>query len=292
MIEGKARGFLWVFAAYAVAAAVALAIGAATRGRHPLAVVLVADVAATLVVFGFSYRFDNSSFYDAYWSVAPLPIATYWALHPAEVAADGTRQAAVLGVLALWGCRLTFNWARGWEGLAHEDWRYLKLRREQGRRYWLVSLAGIHLAPTLWVWMGLLPVYVAVCAGSAPFGAIDALALAVTVGAVWIEARADKELRAFRTGGAPPDAVLAKGLWAYSRHPNYFGEMSFWWGLFLFAIAADPRAWWTGIGAVSIMLMFRFASLPMMETRMRERRPGYAAHAARTSLVIPWLPRR
>jgi steroid 5-alpha reductase family enzyme len=289
----RQRGFLWIFLAYAVAAVVGVAAGVAYGGeRHPLAVVLVADLAATLAIFAFSYRFDNSSFYDAYWSVAPLPIGVYWALRPEASAAPGWRQAAVLAALAIWGGRLTFNWARGWEGLRHEDWRYEKLRREQGKLYWLVSLAGLHLAPTMWVWMGLLPVYVAVCRGSAPLGPLDLFAALVTGGAIWIEARADRELRAFRTKGARPGEILAEGLWAYSRHPNYFGEMSFWWGLFLFGMAADPAAWWSAIGAVSITLMFRFASLPMMETRMQERRPGYAEHAARTSLVVPWPRRR
>ena len=63
--------------------------------------------------------------------------------------------------------------------------------------------------------------------------------------------------------------------------------MSFWWGLYLFGLAAAPGWWWTGVGALSIVLLFRFASLPMIETRMNERRPDWPAHAARTPLVLP-----
>ena len=84
---------------------------------------------------------------------------------------------------------------------------------------------------------------------------------------------------------------LQTGLWRGSRHPNYLGEMGFWWGLWLFAMAANPAYWWTGIGALCITLMFRFVSLPLIETRMNARRPGYAAFAERSSLVLPW-PRR
>ena len=71
-------------------------------------------------------------------------------------------------------------------------------------------------------------------------------------GAIWIEARADKQLRRFVSGNPAPGAILSDGLWSLCRHPNYFGEMGFWWGLTLFGLAADPSWWWTGIGAVSI----------------------------------------
>ncbi len=80
-------------------------------------------------------------------------------------------------------------------------------------------------------------------------------------------------------------------MWAWSRHPNYLGEMGFWWGLYLFGLAANPDWWWTIVGPLAITLMFRFVSLPMIETRMRERRPGYADFAARSSLVLPRPPR-
>jgi len=80
------------------------------------------------------------------------------------------------------------------------------------------------------------------------------------------------------------------GLWKFSRHPNYFGEMGFWWGLYLFGLAADPSCWWwTIIGPLAITLMFRFISLPMIEKRMIERRPQFASHAQHTPLVIPWF---
>jgi steroid 5-alpha reductase family enzyme len=190
-------------------------------------------------------------------------------------------------LIALWGGRLTWNWLRGWQGLGHEDWRYLDLRRKTGAAYWLVSFAGIHMAPTLWVFLGMLPVYVTMAAGREPFGYLDLVASAVTLGAIWIEARADKQLKRFRESGPEAQAFLHTGLWARSRHPNYFGEMGFWWGLWLFAVAADPAWWWTLVGPLGISLMFRFVSLPLIETRMLERRPAYAEWIQRSSLVIP-----
>ncbi|RMD85249.1 MAG: DUF1295 domain-containing protein [Candidatus Dadabacteria bacterium] len=279
------RAWAWVAAAYAAAMVVAVLVARAVPGSDPLWVAFVADVAATLVVFGFSVLHDNSSFYDPYWSLAPIPIAVYW-VASAPAPASKLRAALIVVLICVWGLRLTWNWARGWQGLGHEDWRYVDLRRKTGRFYWPVSLAGIHMLPTLWVFGGLLPVYAALVAGTRGFGVLDLVAAVVTAAAIWIEAEADRQLRAFRMRPHRPDEILATGLWARSRHPNYFGEMSFWWGLYLFGLAAAPSWWWTGVGALAITLMFRFISLPMMEERMLARRPGYAEHQRRTPLVL------
>lgn len=280
-----------IILAYIVAALAALVAGVLAPFQHPLAVAACADVAATIAVFLFSFAFGNSSFYDAYWSVAPLPMALYWTVQT-ESPVDRTRQLVVLMLVAVWGARLTFNWARGWQGLHHEDWRYLDLRARSGRAYWLVSFFGLHMFPTITVFLGCLGVYVATALGERPFHDLDVIAAIVTAGAIWIEARADRELHDFRNSAPQPGAILADGLWAWSRHPNYFGEMSFWWGLWLFGVAAVPQSWWWTLpGPLVITVMFRFASLPLMEERSHARRPGYAEHARRTSLIIPWPPR-
>jgi steroid 5-alpha reductase family enzyme len=286
------RSHVLILSAYAVAALAAIVKAAVVPFEHPLAVAAAADVAATVVVFAFSYAFGNSSFYDPYWSIAPLPLALYWAASPASSVAVGARQLLVITLVAVWGARLTYNWARGWTGLHHEDWRYIDLRARNPRSYWLVSFAGIHMFPTVVVFLGCLPIWVAVSRGGRAFGVLDAVAGVVTAGAIWIEARADFELHRFRASRLAPGAILDRGLWGWSRHPNYFGEMSFWWGMWLFGVAAEPGSWWwTAAGAVVITLMFRFVSLPLMEERMRARRVGYDEHAARTSLVVPWPPR-
>ena len=271
---------------------VALITGIVVGPAHPIAIAAWADVAATAAVFAFSAAHRNSSFYDPYWSAVPIAIVLFWALVPDSPDVNAPRVLLVFGFVALWGCRLTFNWVRGWQGLQHEDWRYVRLQEQTGRAYWLVSFSGIHMMPTIWVFLGLLPVYAAVAVGTKPLGALDLLAALVTAAAIAIEARADQELRRFRTApGRQPGDILASGLWARSRHPNYLGEISFWWGLYLFGLAAAPDWWWTIVGPASITLMFRFVSLPMLETRMLERRPDFAQHQKRTSMVIPW-PRK
>ena len=116
----------------------------------------IADVVATAVIFGFARAYDNSSFYDPYWSVAPpVLLAYWWAAH-----GDGGIRIVALAVLVgLWSVRLTHNWVRGWQGLAHQDWRYTDLRANTGRWYPLVDLLGIQMLPTVLVFIGSLPVW-------------------------------------------------------------------------------------------------------------------------------------
>jgi len=258
---------------------------------HPLWIVAVADFAGTVAIFAFSFAFGNSSFYDAYWSVAPPLIAVYLALVPGAAGGDRARLLLVITLVTFWAVRLTWNWARGWTGLAHEDWRYLDLRAKSGKAYWGVSFGGIHLFPTIQVFLACLPLSPAL-ASPRPLGFLDVLAVLVTAVGIFFELVADNQLRRFVRSKPPREKILDTGLWSWSRHPNYFGEMTFWWGVWLFGLSADPGWWWTAIGPVAITLMFRFASLPMIETRMAERRAGWAEHAARVPLVIPRWPRR
>ena len=285
----RKSAFLAIAAAYAASFVAAAMVVLLVPSDDPLFLALWADVAATCVIFGFSVRHDNSSFYDAYWSVAPVPIAIYWMLRPEAAGADSLRQLVVLTLVCAWALRLTFNWARGWSGLDHEDWRYVDKREQTGSLYWAVSFAGLHMVPTLLVFAGCLALWPALAAGTQPFGALDVLAAGITGGAILLEATADQQLRRFRLSKPAPEAILETGVWAYCRHPNYLGEMGFWWGLFFFALAADPTAWWFGGGAVGITLLFRFLSLKLIDDRMLARRPDYKVRMETVPALIPRL---
>jgi steroid 5-alpha reductase family enzyme len=243
-----------------------------------------ADALATVVVFGFSVVLDNSSVYDPYWSVAPMAIAPALAV---AGEAPFLRKVVVVALVLLWGARLTYNWARGWEGLGHEDWRYVEMRRT-GRAYWVVSFVGIHMMPTVLVFLGCLSLLPALVTGTKAPGPIDVLAFAVTLGAIALEGVADQQLRAFRLSSPAPGTILETGVWAWCRHPNYLGEIGLWWGLFLFAMAADHAAWWTVCGPLAITLLFSFVSAPLLDKRSLARRPRYADHMARVPALFPW----
>jgi steroid 5-alpha reductase family enzyme len=266
------RRLLWaVGVAYLAGLLAALGAAWLLPGRHPVLVAAVADVAATLVVFAFSVRHDNSSVYDPYWSVAPIAVVAYWLAQASPGAAPLRQGLATLLVLA-WATRLTANCMLRWRSLADEDFRYAEMRPRAGRAYWLVSFLGFHLMPTLWVFLGLLPLWPALALPGRPPGLLDAAAALVTAGAITIEALADLQLRAFLAAPRRPGALLDNGLWAVSRHPNYVGEVLFWWGLWLFGLAADPGWWWTVAGPLAITLLFGFVSVPLMERRLAARR--------------------
>jgi steroid 5-alpha reductase family enzyme len=282
------RAYTWIVIVYAFACVAAVAAGLLISGQHPILVAAVADGVATVVVFAFSVRFNNSSMYDPYWSVAPVPIALFWVLGAGSGSVNRVRQIVVCLLVALWAVRLTANWALRWTGLQDEDWRYADRRRRHGRSYWIVSFLGIHLVPTVLVYLGCLSLYPVLGSGARPLGPLDLLAVVITGGAIWLEARADRELRRFRASKPDPDAVLATGVWSWCRHPNYTGEIAFWWGLFCFGLAADPRYWWTVVGPLAMVGLFAFISVPMMQERMMALRPAYADYRARTMALIPW----
>ena len=285
------RDFLLVLLAYAVAFFIALGTGNFFRHSQPVYIILAADIAGTLVIYLFGRVFRNASFYDPYWSVAPPVIALFWVFGFSSGNAVILRQIIVVTLVFLWGLRLTYNWARRWRGIKHEDWRYMDFRKKSGTWFWLVDLVGIELMPTIFVFLGCLSLYPALLAGNSSFGVIDVIAIIITAGAILLEAVADEQLKSFVKKGPPPDAIMADGLWAYSRHPNYLGEVSFWWGLFFFGLAADAGYWWTIIGPVLITLLFTTISIPMMEKRLLSKRPGYAGLQKRVPPLLPWFPK-
>jgi steroid 5-alpha reductase family enzyme len=281
-----------VAAAYAIALAVAaawLVWGPDTRWLW--LDTLIADLLATLVVFAASRMYGNSSFYDPYWSVVPPALLVFW-WSQGGLGIDDVRSWLVAAVMFLWAIRLTANWIHGFPGLHHEDWRYPMLRDQAGRMELPVDLFAIHLVPTVEVFLATLPVYVVVTRPGRELGWLDAIALLVGLGAVALELISDLQMLRF-VRQRRPGQVMDRGLWSWSRHPNYFGELSFWFSLALFGVAASPAdAWWLFAGTVAMLAMFLGASIPMMEERSLERRPGYQAVIDRVPRLVPRPPRR
>ncbi|MCJ7701352.1 MAG: DUF1295 domain-containing protein [Anaerolineales bacterium] len=290
--RGMKSAYFKITLAYLAAGAAALLLGGWIGPGHPLLVVALADLAGTLVIFAFSLVYNNSSFYDPYWSLAPVLIAGYWLLSGLSVGAVGLRQGVVMALVLVWALRLTLNWAVRWQGVGHEDWRYRDLREVHGKGYWLVSFTGIHLMPTVLVFLGCLSLQPALAGPGRAFWALDLGAALVTAAAIWIEARADVEVTRFAKTKNGKTRLLQSGIWSLSRHPNYFGEITFWWGLYLFALAADPSYGWTLIGPLAITALFVFVSIPLIEKRMLARRPGYRNYQQSTSILIPWFRKK
>lgn len=290
--RSKTHSLLLVIVAYVVA----IAVGAAWLIWGPSAGGLlldafIADVLATLVIFVFSRIYKNSSFYDAFWSVIPpLLLIYWWAAGPLGL--DSVRCWLATIVVMYWAVRLTGNWVYGFPGLHHEDWRYPLLRDGAGRWEFLADLFGIHLVPTVQVFLGMLPVYVAVTTPGDGLVWLSWVALIVGLAAVTLELVADTQMHRF-VAAKQPGAVMDQGLWAWSRHPNYLGELGFWVSMALFGLAASPSDWWwLFIGVVAMVAMFLGASIPLMEKRSLERRPHYQTVIDTVPKLIPRPPRK
>ncbi|MBQ8197760.1 MAG: DUF1295 domain-containing protein [Clostridia bacterium] len=241
--------------------------------------ILIADVLATVVVFVFSVVFENASVYDPYWSVLPIVLVVAFAV------TNGLNNLRLLYLIAIcfWGLRLTANWAYTFKNLNHQDWRYKMLKRNTGAFYPLVNLFGIHLFPTLVVYGCMLPVLFAffsnvqVNVGSYIFFAVSILA-------VVLQGVSDCQMHKYRKNKATP--FIRNGLWKYSRHPNYLGEIIMWWGVALSFVCVFPSLWYLSIGALVNTLMFLVVSIPMADKR-QAKKEGFAEYKKQTRILLP-----
>lgn len=248
----------------------------------------IADFTATVIIFIFSLLLNNSSMYDPYWSVLPIIILLYLvSLHGLPMI--NLRMLLICIVVCYWGVRLTANWLRTWPGLDHEDWRYSQLARDTGRFYWPVSFLGIHLLPTVLVFAACLPL-LPIAASTLPLQWTDLLGFIICLSAVELERRADNQLAVFKSSNRAADQKICDaGLWHYSRHPNYFGEISFWGGIYIMALGLYfPENIVYGIGFLGMVLLFVFVSIPMMEKRQMTK-PDYAQYRQAVSMLVPWF---
>jgi steroid 5-alpha reductase family enzyme len=255
----------------------------------PLFMLFVVDIIATVFVFVMSTLFHNASLYDPYWSVAPFLIAIYWLIYSQILVNFNIRQFIVFILISIWSFRLTYNWLRQWKGIQHEDWRYRNLRVKHGKNFWFISLTGIHLMPTILVFLGSLSFYPSLTIITTPFSFLNLFGIIITVFAIIIESIADQQIHNFIKIRKKSTQIIENGLWKLSRHPNYLGEIIFWWGMYLFALGTDLSYWWMIIGPISITILFNVVSIPLMEKRNMERKPNYGEYKKRVSRLIPWF---
>lgn len=244
---------------------------------------LIADVAATLLVFVFSVLLGNASVYDPYWSVQPPVIVAAFALtHQSDLFAW-----LLLLTVGFWAIRLTANWAYTFANLNHQDWRYSMLKEKTGFFYPFINLLGIHLVPTLVVYACILPaVYAVMNHLQANIGAI--LCLLLSLLAALMQAIADYQMHRYRRHRRT--TFIREGLWKYSRHPNYLGEILMWWGVALAVVCVDAHALILCGGALANTLLFLCVSIPMADKR-QSAKEGYALYHLQTRKLFPFRKR-
>ncbi len=276
--QNRAASFLAITLVYILATAVGVLVYRELRFEWWLSL-LLADTVATVITFLFSLLFQNSSVYDPFWSIQPPVILVAFAVG---------RDLTALGILLLaavsfWGVRLTANWAYTFSNLCHQDWRYTMLKEKTGVFYPVINFVGIHMVPTLVVYGCVLPAVYAIREGLFANTA-SVLFLLVSLSAAVMQGVADMQMHKFRKNRN--GTFIRVGLWKYSRHPNYLGEILMWWGVGLSVVCAMPKVWYLLAGAAANTVLFLAVSVPLADGR-QSRKEGFAAYKAQTGMLLP-----
>ena len=270
----------------AVLIGVLVFVGFERLGLNDYLSVLLADVAATVFVWFMGVIFKTASMYDPYWSLQTVVI--YLAL---LIRNNNWNLGTVLllAVLTIYSVRLTTNFIIGFDSLSYVDWRYRMLKERTGKLYPAVNLLGICMFPTLVVYACSLPVVVYANIGM--FSYWDIIGLSIILLGVFLEFVSDLQMKQFIKNRTSRNEVINVGLWKYSRHPNYLGEILIWFGAALTLIVASFTYWYFIFGAVINLLMFLFISIPMEEKHLKEYKENYDEYL-RTTSVLFILPRK
>ncbi len=243
---------------------------------------------ATIFIYIGSVILKNSSLYDPFWSVAPIPIALYLALNFENTLIV---KFLVLTPIIFWALRLTRNWIISWEGFEHEDFRYIDLKNTSMFKAEFNNFFGIHLFPTLIVNLSLYPL-VFILTNNSNSSIFLSFASLFTFLAVLLETISDKQMREFKKNPLNKGKTMKYKLWKYSRHPNYLGEIGFWFGIYMMGLSSGMAPFWIIICPLTMLALFIFVSCPMMDNRSLMNRPDYKDYMEVTSQLMLLPPKK
>ena len=231
----------------------------------------------------------DASIVDRFWGAGFVVLAGMSALAVGE---DTPRVLLLLLLVSVWGLRLSAyitwrNWGHG------EDRRYAAMRAEHGSRFIWRSLWTVFLLQGLLVWIIGLPIQIGMLSAQAPFPVwTDLMGVVLAVAGIAFETIADAQMARFKSRSHAPGAVMDRGLWRYSRHPNYFGDALAWWGFYLLGCGAEYGVWLLPCPLLMTWLLRRVSGVPMLEEDLVKRRPDYAEYIRRTPAFVPWFPKK
>jgi steroid 5-alpha reductase family enzyme len=253
-----------------------------------LLVGLASALALVSLVWLGSLRARDASLIDRWWGLGFALLAWVYlvAMRPA-----GPRGPLLAVLVSIWGLRLGWHITRRNRGHG-EDPRYAAMRAASPRTFPWSSLVTVFWLQAALMWVVGLPLHAAMRPDSpGQLGLLDLAGIGSWLVGFAFEAIGDAQLAAFRSDPANRGRVMDRGLWAWTRHPNYFGDATLWWGFGLFALST-PGAWWTLVGPlVMSVLLVRVSGAALLERHLSAR-PGYLEYVRRTSAFLPWPPRR
>ena len=246
---------------------------------------LVFVAGSATLLWLWSLRIRDVSIIDIFWGPGIAGVVDIAAILSQ---ASGPRVSVAIFLVNLWAVRLAVHIFARHDG---EDHRYAAMRRQYGARWWWWSLVQVFLLQAILIWFIAAPVVAAMLSGRGTMTLLDYLGIGIAAVGFLYEALADFQLAGFRADPANKGKVMDRGLWSWSRHPNYFGEAMLWWGFFLIGFSAS-QAWWLVLSPLVVtFLLLRVSGVSLMEDKIEDRRPAYADYKRRVSAFLPLPPR-
>lgn len=234
----------------------------------------------------------NASIVDPVWSLG-FVVVGWVAFISQHQHVDALRTGVLLAFVTIWGVRLSLHLFI--RNVGHgEDYRYKAMRKKHGAKFWHVSLRTVFLVQGVLMWIVSLPLQLGIGTSTKTSWWVLPLVLGAIVWLIGFgfESIGDAQLKAFKADPASAGQVMDRGLWRYTRHPNYFGDATVWWGIFLVSLGAGGWAWLGVIGPVVMTtLLRRVSGVTLLEKSLVKRRPGYEDYVRRTSPFLPRPPR-
>ncbi len=246
------------------------------------------DLSATLFIWIVGLAIKNASIYDPYWSVLP-PVLLLLFVFSYQIPLSIYGVILIFAVL-VWSVRLTYNFVINFDGFKYLDWRYKMLKEKSPKIWFFTNLFGINLMPTVIVFIQLIAPLREFTneVTNISFFLIGVLVMVISA---FLQLISDKQMRSFRLQNSSEKKCMREGLWAYSRHPNYCGEVMFWWGLYITSLSVDGVITIAIFAPILMTGLFIFISIPMMEKKILLTRPEYEIIQNEISMFIP-LPTR
>ena len=236
----------------------------------------------------------DASMVDPFWGTG-FVLVTWLSLASTGPARADARSWLLTILVTIWGARLSLYLL--WRNRGHgEDKRYRAMRERHGSRFWWVSLLTVFWLQGIILWVVSMPIQALMFPAQAlnssatsfsPLGWLDLVGVSVWCVGLFFEAVGDYQMAQFQSDSANAGRVMDRGLWRYTRHPNYFGDFCVWWGVYLIA-ASGGAAWTVFSPALMSFLLLKVSGVKLLEKTITDRRPDYAAYQSRTSSFFPW----
>ena len=256
----------------------------ADYNRNILIRIFISNVIATVVIWLIGVVLDTASVYDPYWSVQTPFIYICLLIKFRNI---NLGNFIYLQLILFWAIRLTYNYTKGFNDISYIDWRYKSIKEKTGSFYQIVNLLGICLVPTIIVYAASIPSFLFIM-NSYELEYIEIIGFIIMLLSTFIEMKADIDIHKFKEIRTDRKQIINIGLWKYSRHPNYFGEICFWYGVaFVYIFNNFKSNWLTIIGAILNNALFLGISIPLAEKNLKSYKEGFDEYKKKTSMIIP-----